>query len=219
MNTIDFAQQRQAMVDAQIRRRGLDTPAVLAAMQAVPREAFVPEYLQANAYDDGPLPLLLGQTISQPYIVALMMQALALQPGHTVLEIGTGSGYAAAVLAQVARRVYSVERHVPLAETAKAKLAKLGITNVEVHPADGTLGWPEHAPYDAIVVSAGGPQVPEALKAQLCIGGHLVMPVGPDRHYQDLIRVTRESGTRYTSEHLTGVCFVPLIGEQGWTAA
>jgi protein-L-isoaspartate(D-aspartate) O-methyltransferase len=219
VNTIDFAPQRQAMVDAQIRRRGLDTPAVLAAMQAVPREAFVPNYLQTNAYDDGPLPLLLGQTISQPYIVALMMQALALQPSHTVLEIGTGSGYAAAVLAQVARRVYSVERHGPLAETAKATLAKLGITNVEVRHADGTLGWPAHAPYDAIVVAAGGPQVPEALKAQLRIGGHLVMPVGPDRHYQDLIRVTRESDTRYTSEHLTGVCFVPLIGEQGWARA
>lgn len=216
MTAIDFSAQRQTMVDTQIRRRGLDAPSVLAAMRAVPREVFVPGYLQDSAYEDGPLPLLLGQTISQPYIVALMVDALALQPGQTVLEIGTGSGYAAAVLAQITAQVYTVERMAELAQTAMATLARLGITNVHVQHADGTLGWPEHAPFDAIVVAAGGPRVPEALTRQLRVGGHLVMPVGDDRHYQDLVRVTRRSEHSYTTDHLTGVCFVPLIGEQGW---
>lgn len=204
------------MVDTQIRRRGLDAPLVLAAMQAVPREVFVPAYLRDSAYEDGPLPLLLGQTISQPYIVALMVDALAVRPGQTVLEIGTGSGYAAAVLAQIAARVYTVERMAELAQTALATLAKLGIRNVEVRQADGTLGWPERAPFDAIAVAAGGPQVPPALKQQLRVGGRLVMPVGQDRHYQELIRVTRQSDNSFTTDHLTSVCFVPLIGEQGW---
>ena len=218
MTAIDFSTQRQAMVDTQIRGRGLDAPSVLAAMRAVPREAFVPASLRDSAYEDSPLPLLQGQTISQPYIVALMVEALALQPGHIVLEIGTGSGYAAAVLAQIAAKVYTVERMAELAQTAVATLAKLGIQNVEVRQADGTLGWPEQAPFDAIVVAAGGPQVPPALKQQLRVGGHLVMPVGDDRHYQDLIRVTRQSDQHYSSEHLTSVCFVPLIGEQGWAS-
>lgn len=216
MTAIDFSTQRQTMVDTQIRRRGLDAPSVLAAMRAVPREVFVPAYLRDSAYEDGPLPLLLGQTISQPYIVALMVDALALQPGQTVLEIGTGSGYAAAVLAQIAAKVYTVERMVELAQTAVATLSQLGIRNVEVRQADGTLGWPEQAPFDAIVVAAGGPQVPQALKQQLRVGGRLVMPVGADRHYQDLIRVTRQSECSFTTDHLTSVCFVPLIGEQGW---
>lgn len=216
MSAIDFSTQRQTMVDTQIRRRGLDAPSVLAAMRAVPREVFVPDYLRDSAYEDGPLPLLLGQTISQPYIVALMVDALALQPGQIVLEIGTGSGYAAAVLAQIAAKVYTVERMVELAQTAVATLSQLGIRNVEVRQADGTLGWPEQAPFDTIVVAAGGPHVPQALKQQLRIGGRLVMPVGADRHYQDLIRVTRQSENVYSTEHLTSVCFVPLIGEQGW---
>ena len=216
MTAIDFSSQRQTMVDTQIRRRGLDAPMVLAAMRAVPREVFVPAYLRDSAYDDGPLPLLLGQTISQPYIVALMVDALALQRGQTVLEIGTGSGYAAAVLAQIAAKVYTVERMAELAQAAVATLAKLGVRNVEVRQADGTLGWPERAPFDAIVVAAGGPQVPHALKQQLRVGGRLVMPVGVDRHYQDLVRVTRQSESSFTTEHLTSVCFVPLIGEQGW---
>ena len=217
MKTIDFAARRLEMVDRHVAARGVRSPAVLAALRAVPREAFVPETMREFAYEDSPLPIGERQTISQPYIVALMTEALELTGGEKVLEIGTGSGYAAAVLSRIAGDVYTVERINSLAASAAAALEALGYTNVHVRHGDGTLGWPEHAPYDAIVVAAGGPEVPESLKAQLKVGGRLVIPVGIDRRVQELVRVTRESENRYRSEDLADVCFVPLLGAEGWT--
>ena len=178
MSKIDFAALRDGMVDRQVAGRGVRSHLVLDAMRAVPRESFLPETQREFAYEDAPLPIAENQTISQPYIVALMTEALALKGGEEVLEIGTGSGYAAAVLSRIARNVYTVERIGQLAEKAAAVLAQLGYANVHVLHADGTRGWPEHGPYDAIVVAAGGPEVPESLKAQLKIGGRLVIPVG-----------------------------------------
>ena len=203
------------MVERHIRARGVSDPRVLAAVGSVPREAFLPPELAEFAYDDRPLPIEAGQTISQPYVVALMTEALQLGPDEDVLEIGTGSGYAAAVLAGVARRVYTIERHAELADLARERLARLGYANVLVQCGDGTLGWPEHAPYGAIVAAAGGPQVPHALIEQLAVGGRLVMPVGTSRA-QELVRITRVSATELRREDLGAVQFVPLIGEQGW---
>ena len=217
MNKIDFAKLRDSMVDLQIARRGVRSHLVLDAMRTVPREAFLPEPLREFAYEDAPLPIAEGQTISQPYIVALMTDALALEGGEKVLEIGTGSGYAAAVLSRIARNVYTVERIGQLAEKAAAALADLGYGNVHVLHADGTRGWPDHAPYDAIVVAAGGPEVPESLKTQLKIGGRLVIPVGADRRVQELLRVIRVSEDQYKTEDIADVSFVPLVGEEGWT--
>jgi protein-L-isoaspartate(D-aspartate) O-methyltransferase len=207
--------KRQVMVNRYIRARGIRDPRVLAALATVPREAFLPAALAEFAYEDHPLPIQAGQTSSQPYIVALMTEALALGRGEDVLEIGTGSGYAAAVLARVARRVYTIERHAELADVARERLAALGYDNVEVRCGDGTLGWPEHAPYNAIVVAAGGPELPQALLDQLAIGGRLVIPVGSSRS-QTLVRVTRIGAQEFRREDLGAVMFVPLIGEQGW---
>jgi protein-L-isoaspartate(D-aspartate) O-methyltransferase len=214
----NLAQERESMVRTQIAARGVRDPAVLEAMRRVPREAFLPAELEEFAYVDSPLPIAQGQTISQPYIVALMTAALELGPGDRVLEIGTGSGYAAAVLARIAREVYTIERHEELARVATARLAHLGFSNVSVRHGDGTLGWPEHAPFDAIVVAAGGPVVPEALLEQLAPGGRLVIPIGEDRALQQLVRVTRERDGRLRREALGDVRFVPLIGAQGWAA-
>lgn len=208
--------RRLLMVQRQIAERGVRDPLVLAALGAVPREEFLPPDLWEFAYDDRPLPIDQGQTISQPYIVALMAEALQLRGGERVLEVGTGSGYAAAVLAQIAAEVYSVERYEQLATRAAGVLAARGHTNIHVLHADGTLGWPEHAPFDAIVVAAGGPDVPESLKSQLKVGGRLVIPVGRDRHIQELLRVTRTSGEEYRTEELAEVRFVPLVGAAGW---
>lgn len=205
------------MVDRHIAHRGVRSVLVLKAMGAVPRETFLPEELWEFAYEDAPLPIAEGQTISQPYIVAMMTEALQLAGGEKVLEVGTGSGYAAGILSQIAKEVYTVERIGQLAEKSAATLAKLGYSNVHVLHADGTLGWPEHAPYDAIVVAAGGPGVPESLKAQLKIGGRLVIPVGADRRLQELVRVTRASEHEYKTEELADVRFVPLLGAEGWT--
>ncbi len=216
MDTLDFAKLRDEMVDRHIAGRGMRSPLVLHAMRMVPREAFLPGNLREFAYEDAPLPIAEGQTISQPYIVALMTEALALAGGERVLEIGTGSGYAAAVLSRIASDVYTVERIGQLAEKAAAALADLGYVNVHVRHADGTRGWTDHAPYDAIVVAAGGPEVPESLKAQLKIGGRLVIPVGVDRRVQELVRVTRVSATQYKTEDIADVRFVPLVGEEGW---
>ena len=207
------------MVDRQIAARGVRSKLVLNAMRSVPREAFLPEKLHEFAYEDSPLPIAEEQTISQPYIVAMMVEALALHGGEKVLEIGTGSGYAAAVLAQIAGNVYTVERIGQLAEKSAAKLTELGIQNVHVLHADGTRGWSEHAPYDAIVVAAGGPEVPESLKAQLKVGGRLVIPVGVDQRGQELVRVTRVSEDRYVREDIADVRFVPLLGAEGWPEA
>ncbi len=203
------------MVERQIRARGVRDLRVLAAMASVPREAFLPPDLAEHAYDDTPLPIAAGQTISQPYIVAVMTEALALKGGETVLEIGTGSGYAAAVLAGVAKQVYTIERVPELANVAIDRLAQLRYHNVEVRCGDGTLGWPEHAPFDAIIAAAGGPDVPRVLLEQLAIGGRLVMPVGTSRE-QELVRVTRVGEADFHREDLGAVRFVPLIGEHGW---
>ena len=209
-------QERERMVANQIKKRGLHDPAVLAAMREVPRETFVSEKQRKHAYADGPLPILEGQTISQPYVVALMTEALELKPEERVLEIGTGSGYAAAVLSRIAATVYTVERFEALVEYARANLALAGYHNVFVHHGDGTLGWPDHAPYDAIIAAAGGPNIPEALKEQLAVGGRLVMPVGSAQRAQQLVKITRLSEREYKKRKLSHVRFVPLIGEQGW---
>jgi len=206
---------QRRMIDQQIRERGIDDPRVLAALEAVPREAFVPTSHRHDAHADRPLSIGLGQTISQPYIVALMTEALAIQPADRVLEIGTGSGYGAAVLGQLGERVYTVERWPELANVAARRLAGLGYANIEVRCGDGTLGWPEHAPYQAISVTAAGPQVPRPLLDQLAIGGRLVMPTGPFER-QRLLRVTRRSEDDYAIDDLGAVQFVPLVGERGW---
>jgi protein-L-isoaspartate(D-aspartate) O-methyltransferase len=218
MNNIDYSRRRNMMVENHIAARGIHSQLVLDAMRAVPREDFLPQHLREFAYKDAPLPIAEGQTISQPYIVALMTEALALKGGETVLEIGTGSGYAAAVLAQIAAEVYTVERIRQLADTAATVLSDLGYTNVHVQHGDGTRGWEDHAPYDAIVVTAGGPEVPESLRSQLKIGGRLVIPVGIDRRLQELVRVTRVSESEYKTNNIADVRFVPLVGEQGWAA-
>jgi protein-L-isoaspartate(D-aspartate) O-methyltransferase len=204
------------MVACDIESRGVRDARVLAAMRSVPRAAFVPAAWRAQAYEDHPLPIGADQTISQPYIVALMAEALQLRGGERALEIGTGSGYAAAVLARLAAQVDTVERIAELAERAACQLADLGVSNVRVHCGDGTLGWPAAASYDAIVVSAGGPAVPQALLAQLAPGGRLVMPVGARRSSQDLVRVTRVGPHETRTESLGAVAFVPLLGAQGW---
>ncbi|QEG43110.1 protein-L-isoaspartate(D-aspartate) O-methyltransferase [Roseimaritima ulvae] len=216
MNTVDWPAQRCNMVEHQLRARGVRDRAVLDAMLRVPREAFVPEAVRESAYQDSPLPIAAGQTISQPYIVAFMIEALGLQGGEWVLEIGAGSGYAAAVLSEIAAEVYTVERIEELAAGAAQTIRSLGIRNVQVRCGDGTLGWPEHAPYQAIVVAAGGPEVPESLQTQLQIGGRLVIPVGGDPTSQGLIRITRISETQFDGEDIADVRFVPLIGAQGW---
>ncbi len=206
------------MVERHIAHRGVRSALVLAAMRSVPRERFLPESLREFAYDDAPLPIAEGQTISQPYIVAMMTEALDLKGGEKVLEIGTGSGYAAAVLSGIAKDVYTVERIGQLAEKSADILAQLGYRNVHVLHGDGTRGWADHAPYDAIIVAAGGPQVPESLKTQLKIGGRLVIPVGADRRLQELVRVTRVAENEYTTTELADVRFVPLVGAEGWSA-
>ena len=211
-----FAAQRERMVRLQIAGRGISDPAVLAAIRQVPREEFVLEAHRPHAYDDTPLPIPADQTISQPYIVAYMIAALALRPDARVLEIGAGSGYAAAVLSRIAAEVYTVERHHQLAEFARERLARLGYTNVRIHEGDGTRGWPEHAPYDGIIVAAGGPSVPESLREQLAVGGRMVIPVGRSRHQQNLILITHPTADTYTDENLAPVAFVPLIGDEGW---
>ena len=213
-----FASLRAEMVERNIAGRGVRDELVLEAMRKVPRESFLAEKLREFAYEDSPLPIAGEQTISQPYIVAFMAEALMLKGGEKVLEIGAGSGYAAAVLSEIAADVYTVERLGQLADKAAAKLAELGYDNVHVLHGDGTRGWPEHAPYDAIVVAAGGPQVPESLKEQLKIGGRLVIPVGADQRSQELVRVIRISANEYLSEDIADVRFVPLIGEEGWAA-
>lgn len=208
------------MVESQLAARGITDPRVLAAMGAVPRERFLSPILAPRAYDDGPLPIGEEQTISQPYIVALMAQALGLAGGERVLEIGAGSGYAAAILGEIAGEVVTVERHPTLARKASRRLTDLGYANVEVVVGDGSRGWPARAPYDAIVVAAGAPAVPASLAEQLAEGGRLVIPVGRDRSLQELLRVTRlpaaEGGGGLREERLGGVRFVPLVGDEGW---
>lgn len=203
------------MVDQQLRLRGIDDARLLDVMDRVPRHAFVPADLREHAYEDRPLPIGEGQTISQPYIVGLMTQMLELQDTDKVLEIGTGSGYQAAVLALLAREVYTIERHGVLARRAQQTLERLGFKNVHVLHGDGTLGWPGAAPYDAILVTAGGPQVPPSLKEQLAVGGRLVCPVGT-RETQQMVRFRRTEDD-LIRERSIDCMFVPLIGEEGWS--
>ena len=214
---MDAATRRRRMVEEQLVRRGIHSEPVLSAMGRVPREMFVPEQQEAAAYQDSPLPIAEGQTISQPYIVAFMLQAAELAPGERALEIGTGSGYAAAVMAEVAGQVFTMERQARLALSARQALEKAGSRNVEIRVGDGTLGWPERAPFNVIVATAGGREIPRSWKEQLAVGGRLVMPVGETPRRQILIKVTRLSDTEYREERLSEVRFVPLIGEQGWS--
>jgi protein-L-isoaspartate(D-aspartate) O-methyltransferase len=208
---VDFAAARRRMVDEQIVRRGIADARVVAAMALVPRERFVAASVAEFAYDDSPLPIGESQTISQPYIVALMSEAAAIPAQARVLDVGTGSGYAAAVLSHLAREVYTIERHRRLAESARQRLAELGYRNVVVRHGDGTQGWPEAAPFDAILVAAGGAAIPSRLRDQLAIGGSLVMPVGPSAFEQRLVRLRRRDATRYDEEALDLVAFVPLV--------
>ena len=211
---MDMKQAWSEMVRDQIERRGLRAPHLLEALRRVPRHEFVPAHLRASAYDDCPLPIGCGQTISQPYIVALMTQLLALQGTETVLEIGTGSGYQAALLACLAREVHSVERIPELAQRAAAVLLRLGFDNVCVHTADGSEGWPPAAPYQGILITAAAPAAPPALLSQLAVGGCMVLPVG-GRSGQILQRGERTpQGMEW--EDILPVSFVPLRGQQGW---
>ncbi|MEW6381023.1 MAG: protein-L-isoaspartate(D-aspartate) O-methyltransferase [bacterium] len=212
----DYRMLRQEMVENQLMARGILDQAVLDAMRKVPREEFVPAGMAEFAYEDTPLPIGEGQTISQPYMVALMIEKLELSPGDRVLEIGTGSGYGAAVLARIAAEVYTVERYHDLAEAARERFQQLGSANIHVLHGDGTLGWPEHAPYNAIVVTAGGPDIPDPLREQMAVGGRMVIPVGPTPRLQELVRVRRISEYEYQEEGLGSVQFVPLIGAAGW---
>jgi protein-L-isoaspartate(D-aspartate) O-methyltransferase len=210
----EFTQQREYMVREQIERRGIRDPLVLSAMRNVPRHLFVPLDQRHWAYSDGALRIDMGQTISQPYIVGLMTELMQLQGGETVLEIGTGSGYQAAVLAQIAEQVYSVERHPPLAENARRILDTLEIENVGIHTGDGTLGLSEFAPYQAIMVTAAAPKIPQALLDQLAEGGRLVIPVGGK--YSQTLQVWQRQGAKFDQEAITAVAFVPLLGDEGW---
>lgn len=214
----DLLAARHAMVEV-IAARGVTDQRVLAAMEAVPRERFVPAPRRISAHDDAALPIGLGQTISQPYVVALMLEAIAPHPTDSALEIGTGSGYVAALLAELAAHVVTIERHDELARGASRQLGDLGYANVTVITGDGTLGWPTRAPYDGIVVSAFGPAIPATLSAQLAIGGRLVMPVGPSTGRQQLLRLTRRSETDFVTDDLGPVQFVPLIGAEAWPDA
>jgi protein-L-isoaspartate(D-aspartate) O-methyltransferase len=212
----DFATMRAGMVMTQLRERGINDTAVLQAMNTIPREAFVGGAHKDLAYHDSPLPIPAKQTISQPYVVAHMISLLELKPEHRVLEVGTGSGYAAAVLSLLVRVVYTIERHLELVDYAQERLNSIGRENVFIRHGDGTQGWPEHAPYNGIIVAAGGPTIPNALRQQLTIGGHLIMPVGRAQRRQDLIRLTRISEVQYRKKNFGPVAFVPLIGSEGW---
>lgn len=210
--------EREWMVQTQLIGRDITDEAVINSMLIVPRHKYVMEDKQEYAYYDTPLEIEERQTISQPYIVALMAQALELNASDKVLEIGTGSGYSAAILSRIARYIYTIERHEALAHLAKERLNIQGYNNIEVHVGDGTLGWPEKAPFDAILVTAGGPAIPDTLIEQLTIGGRLVIPVG-DRGEQKMIRVKKTVTGELIEENLGSVRFVPLIGTEGWHGA
>jgi protein-L-isoaspartate(D-aspartate) O-methyltransferase len=214
----EYAAEREAMVERQLERRGIAEKPILDAFRAVPREAFVAPDQAPLAYGDHPLPIEAGQTISQPYIVALTIQAAEIGSGDMVLEVGAGSGYAAAVISRIARRVIAIERQPELVEGARARLERLGYENVEIVEGDGTKGCPHHAPFDAIVAAASGSHVPEAFIAQLRPGGRIVMPVGDPGWVQELIKVTKQDNGSLKRENLGAVRFVSLIGEDGWDA-
>lgn len=211
----DFSIARRRMVDEQVIARGVQDRRVIDAMLRVPRHKFVEEALEAKAYQDAPLPIGEKQTISQPYMVAVMSEALALDGSETVLEVGTGSGYQAAVLALLAQRVFSLERIPALARRARKVLDECGFGKVNIRVADGTHGWQDKAPFDAIVVTAGAPEVPQVYLDQLGVGGRLVIPVG-EWESQVLMRITRTGEREFNEERMLGCRFVPLIGQHGW---
>ena len=211
----DYAIPRERMVARLREHYGITDPKVLEAMRSVPRHFFIPEALQGRAYGDHALPISANQTISQPYIVARMTELLTVDGNSRVLEIGAGSGYQTAVLSRIAAQVYSIERIADLAREAQAHIRELGIYNATVKCFDGTLGWATHAPYDAILVAAGGPAIPEPLVAQLKVGGRLVVPVGVSREAQRLVRVIKRAEGFVEEDH-GGCAFVPLIGQHGW---
>lgn len=215
LNSDDRLAEREWMVETQLKERDITDKAVLEAMLTVPRHEFVSEAQQEYAYSDSPIKIEVGQTVSQPYIVALMAQALKLNENDKVLEVGTGSGYSAAVLSQISQHVYSIERHEVLAYLAQERFKGLGYVNIEVHIGDGTLGWPEKAPFEAILVTAGGPAIPDSLIDQLDINGRLVIPVG-NKGEQKLLRITKTVTKELVEEDLGLVRFVPLIGTEGW---
>jgi protein-L-isoaspartate(D-aspartate) O-methyltransferase len=215
----DFVSEREAMVQRQLQRRGISEREILDAFLAVPREIFVGERYAHQAYGDHPLPIEAQQTISQPYIVALMIQAAAIKAGDVVLEVGTGSGYAAAVISRIAARVIGIERQHMLVGVARGRLERLGYDNVEIIEGDGTKGWADCAPYDAILAAASGSHVPSALIAQLAPDGRLVMPIGEPGWVQELVKVTKQEDGIVIQEKLGAVRFVPLIGEEGWSDA
>jgi protein-L-isoaspartate(D-aspartate) O-methyltransferase len=212
----DFVAEREAMVERQLERRGIREQKILDAFRAVPREAFVAAEHAHLAYGDHPLPIGAGQTISQPYIVALMIQAARIGPSDRVLEVGAGSGYAAALIGRIARSVIAIERQHELIEIARTRLWQLGYDNIEIVEGDGTKGWRAEAPYEAILAAASGTHVPQALIAQLAPGGRLVMPIGDPSGAQELIKVTKQDDGILKRENLGRVRFVPLIGEEGW---
>jgi len=214
MTEEEYSQERKRMVVEQIASRGLRDPRLLAVMEAVPRHRFVPSDHLNWAYADGPLPIGFGQTISQPYIVAFMTDALHLIGSERVLEVGTGSGYQAAILGQMAAEVHTVEFIPELAAQAERVLQELGFTNVHVHSGDGSLGWPEAAPYDSILVAAAAPRLPQPLMDQLAEGGRIILPVG-SRGFQQL-EVWERRGKKFKHEASIPVAFVPLHGEHGW---
>lgn len=211
----DFTIARKRMVEDQVIGRGIKDRRVIDAMLKVPRHKFVEEALEGKAYQDAPLPIGEKQTISQPYMVAVMSEALALDGSEKVLEVGTGSGYQAAVLALLADRVFSLERIPSLARRARKVLDGCGFSKVNIRVADGTHGWQDMAPFQAIIVTAGAPEVPQNYLDQLAIGGRLVIPVG-DRDTQVLLRITRTGEREYQEEQMLGCRFVPLIGNHGW---
>lgn len=214
MTPLDPVDKLDTMVRQQIAARGIKDPRVIEAMKWVPRDRFFPKAIESHAFDDAAAPIGCGQTISQPYIVALMTEALQVDPDHRVLEIGTGSGYQTAILSKIVREVFTVERHKLLLDQAFERLTRLGIRNVHFHFGDGSLGWPQHAPYDRVIITAGTPKVAEQIFDQLTDGGICVAPVGP-LDEQHLIQFTKQ-GSRILCKQLCEVKFVPLVGEGGW---
>ncbi len=214
----DFTREREAMAERHLRRRGIVEKPIIEAFLAVPREAFVSADHAHLAYGDHPLPIEAGQTISQPYVVALMIQAAGVKPGDVVLEVGAGSGYAAAVISRIADKVIAIERQPALVAVASERLERLGFDNVAIVEGDGTRGWLDGAPYDAILAAASGSHVPRPLIEQLAPGGRLVMPLGEPGWVQELVKITKQEDGILRQENLGGVRFVPLIGAEGWNA-
>jgi protein-L-isoaspartate(D-aspartate) O-methyltransferase len=214
MKELDFEGLRRRMVEEQLVRRGISDEKVLNAFRKVPRHEFVAAEFLESAYNDYPLPIGDGQTISQPYMVALMTECLNLDGGEKVLEIGTGSGYQAAILAEIVKDVYSVERFPSLADSARKTLERLGYRNCLITVGDGTLGWAEHAPYDAVIVTAGAPGIPESLIKQLSGKGRLVIPIGGG--FGQVLTVVEKRGLSVVTREICGCVFVPLVGKEGW---